>query len=414
MIQSWTIQSRLLITRSFSSATRKVHPPVHSGVIEPLHIKPLMKKPEKAADRLLSAIRRGNGPAAWKAYMNLKNAGHISQLPELYHSMTVQTFQLKDNGTYSPNYLKFYRKCVSDILETAIANGYILNSRDYNLLLKLYGRSRDWKAVTDCWNEIPATAATEETFNIYMRAAIQCRKPEEVFNIYSKMMKVDVKPDVNTYGLLIEANGRMGNINEADKVFLDHFVPKRTDTNKMSFISRLLVKEPKNQFHTASAAPLLLHTIPPRSVLTPTVNTFEALMDAHGRNNNIPGLHHIYKTMMPQYHIQPNLKIYDTLIKWYCRHGDTDAAQNVFIDMEQRGIKPTVTLFNHLFRYEALKKNRPKVAEALIDYMKTKYGIKPMPSMYTTLIKIHNKHNRENEASRLHEIYKQLKSNREQ
>ncbi|CEG81951.1 hypothetical protein RMATCC62417_16088 [Rhizopus microsporus] len=154
-----------------------------------------MKKPEKAADRLLSAIRRGNGPAVWKAYMNLKNAGHISQLPELYHSMTVQTFQLKDNGTYSPNYLKFYRKCVSDILETAIANGYILNSRDYNLLLKLYGRSRDWKAVTDCWNEIPTTAATEETFNIYMRAAIQCRKPEEVFSVYSKMIKVGVRPD---------------------------------------------------------------------------------------------------------------------------------------------------------------------------------------------------------------------------
>ncbi|KAI7871829.1 hypothetical protein BDF14DRAFT_1962203 [Spinellus fusiger] len=369
----------------------------------------------RAINAFLAAIRNGREENIWKAYMFLNSTKQLSSLTPEQHSMTLRSFRLKSQVAFGPEEVKKLKKRLLFVLGTMDKNGVQLDVRDYNHVLEFFGRIGDWNTCCDYWHRINSDEKglwdvhpDAFTYNNYMYAALKSKKPVQVFNILGMMRKANVQPNEYTYTTLIKAHGMLGDIKAADDVFRTFFHSTATSPSKSFFSFAIFTK-----FSGSLQKYLLdmdsINSSPPPTLVSPSIHTFIALVDAHGRNGNLKGLEYIQNTMLPAANIQPTPQFYQHLVRWYCKHSDVESATAVFGVMEKQGMTPSISTFNYLFRQQAHKGRQVKKAEMILDYMKHIYNLSPLPSMYRSLIKIHLKHNREDKVHRLYDDYKLLK-----
>ncbi|CAO3620841.1 unnamed protein product [Cunninghamella blakesleeana] len=382
-------------------------------------------------NKLLQAIRKSNQQEVWKQYLVLHDEQKINKLTPEYHSMILRALGLQNLVSYGPEEILAIKERLMMIWANMKAHEHTPDIRDYNHLLGFAGRAGDWILCQRIWDELMETSKSSTptlwqlspnvySYNAYMMAAIQCKQPEKVANIFNNMQTSKVQPNVVSYNILMNAYGHLGDIAEVDKLFERIFIKqKQPKQPHITFWTSLLYpnKKSSTSLHMAPLVATITRRTPyilnnkPNNInsqkMIPNKETFLSLIDAHGRKGNTMGLNVIYEKLMPSFNIKPDLSIYNGLIRWYCDKSDIETARKLFFDMERQGVQPNVVTFNYIFRHEALKKNRPGVAEKLIDLMHQMYQLRPLQSMYRHLIKIHYRHNREHEADRLLRTYDQ-------
>ncbi|KAI7876674.1 hypothetical protein K492DRAFT_172347 [Lichtheimia hyalospora FSU 10163] len=372
----------------------------------------------KATRSFRDAVRKRNQVAVWNTYNTLLS--NKVKVPKGYHALALQSFRLKTLVAYGPEEIDTVKQRLVFVLNEMEKDNVPLDIRDYNHLLDTFGRAGDWEACTQYWDAMQARCAqdaahgpslsalvpTAYTYNLYMRAAIASNRSEQVFDILKEMRAAGVEPNVFTVDTLIEAHGQLGDIKGVERVFDDAFGKKpivKKNKKTSSFWT----------LNTTTSDTLSRHVrqqlMPKQPRMKPTAHTFVALIDAYGRQAHMHSLKRVYLDLLHQYKVQPTLAVYNSMIRWYCQHSQLDKARRLFYDMERAGIKPNLITFNYIFRHEALRKQNPWRAEALLDMMNKIYNLQPVQSMYRALIKVYNRKNKEDDADRLFEAYMALK-----
>ncbi|KAI8089445.1 uncharacterized protein BX664DRAFT_333040 [Halteromyces radiatus] len=393
----------------------------HGGVIDPHRLKASKGGRRVASNKLLQSIRKGDQQAVWTQYLALHDGQQLKHLLPEYHSMSLRALGLQHVIAYGPKEIQAIKERLMMIWANMKHCGHTPDIRDYNHMLGFAGRASDWTLCERIWIELMDKSTNKSSlwglkpnvysYNAYMMAAIQCKQSEKVASIFNMMYQSGIQPNTFSYNTLMDAYGHLGDVAEVDRIFDRIFVRQQLQQQHKTFSSLLHPKREQSTILGRQVASLTRHA--PinnnnnRKNLTPTVDTFMSLIDAHGRHGNTMGLEMIYNKMMPEFKIEPTLAIYNSLIRWYCNKSDLETAKQLMLEMEQRGIQPNVVTFNYMFRHEALKRNRPGVAERLLDFMHQVYQLQPLQSMYRQLIRIHNRHNRDQEVERLVRTYEQ-------
>ncbi|ORX51237.1 hypothetical protein DM01DRAFT_1337297 [Hesseltinella vesiculosa] len=342
----------------------------------------------------------------------------MATLSAEYHSMVLRALGLQNLYAYGPEEMSAIKERLMLIWNQMKRYNHAPDIRDYNHLLGFAGRASDWQLCQQVWFELDEASSNTSLFglspnvysyNAYMQAAIQCKQAPRAVNMFNTMLSNDVQPNSFSYNTLMEAYGHMGDLQEVDGLFGRHFSSAVSDKPTTGRLSSLL--HPQRDASTAlgrQVATLSRYTTSqPSTQLAPSVDTFLAMIDAHGRQGKLERMHEIYQDLMPEYNIKPTLAIFNGMIRWYCDKSEIETARQLFFEMERQGVQPNVVTFNYIFRHEALKRNRPGVAERLVDLMHNVYNQPPLQSMYRHLIKIHNRHNRDHEVDRLVRSYEQ-------
>lgn len=385
----------------------------HGGAIDPHRLRRTPQHKVVGCNKLLQAIRKRDQKAVWTQYMELQDK--MGSLSPEYHSLALRALGLKNLIAYGPDEIQAVKERLLVIWNNMKHHDHTPDIRDYNHMLGFAGRSADWTLAERIWAELSQKQSSSSlwglapnvfTYNVYMLAAINTKQPEKVPSIFNTMhLQAGLQPNTSSYNILMNAYGHLGDVAEVDRLF-DRVFVRQQHQQPAKRLGTLL--HPARDISTALGrriATLSRHATPVTKQQQPNSDTFLALIDSHGRHGNTMGLEMIHTKLMPEFNVKPTLATYNAMIRWYCLKSDISTAKDLLKEMEVRGIEPNIVTFNYVFRHEALKRNRPKIAERMLDLVQQVYELQPLQSMYRHLIRIHTRHNREGEVERLVKSY---------
>jgi pentatricopeptide repeat protein len=330
-------------------------------------------------ESMLHAVRTRNPNTVWKKYKDIDKSDDLDILTKGLHSMAFRSIKPRNPKAYNEDELEVVQDRLFHIYDRMKAKNIPMDVRDYNHMLNVFGRSRDFATCSRIWQDLERTTTPNlYSYNLYMFAAVKGGQASKAFEILTRMREKKITPNRFTYDTLLKAHAAAGDLRKMDKAFAELFVQPNNQASK-SYLSRI-------------------HSSP---IPKPATTTFNALIDAHGTAGNIDGILHIYQNMMPSFNVR--------LIRWCCQHEQVATAKKIFFDMERAGVKPNVVTFNYLVKHEALKQGRAGGAYKIMDLMQRIYNLRPLQSMYNALIKVHIKRNRTEQAD---DLYREWQSNR--
>ncbi|WJX21593.1 hypothetical protein P8452_11002 [Trifolium repens] len=171
---------------------------------------------------------------------------------------------------------------------------------------------------------------------------------KEVSNIYDQMQRADLRPDVVSYALLINAYGKARREEEALAVF-----EEMLDAG-----------------------------------VRPTRKAYNILLDAFSISGMVEQARTVFKSMRRDKYM-PDLCSYTTMLSAYVNASDMDGAEKFFKRLIQDGFEPNVVTYGAIIKGYAEANDLEKVTEKYDEMLGR--GIKANQTIFTTIMDVHGK-----------------------
>ncbi|XP_041003354.1 pentatricopeptide repeat-containing protein At1g77360, mitochondrial-like isoform X2 [Juglans microcarpa x Juglans regia] len=180
---------------------------------------------------------------------------------------------------------------------------------------------------------------------------------------FLRFAKEKIRPDVDTYAILLEGCEKEGNVGSARQIFADMVFEAGWDPGNVpaydSFLSTL-IKGPDG----VQEAMKFFDTMKDRRCY-PGLKFFKAALDECSKKDDPRGAALLWDAMVGEIGFRPDTQMYNSLIALYCRCKGTDIANRMLDEMVYNGSFPDSQTYNVLFQF--LMKNR-KLKEASMIY----------------------------------------------
>ncbi|XP_045790093.1 pentatricopeptide repeat-containing protein At3g59040 [Trifolium pratense] len=171
---------------------------------------------------------------------------------------------------------------------------------------------------------------------------------KEVSNIYDQMQRADLRPDVVSYALLVNAYGKARREDEALAVF-----EEMLDAG-----------------------------------VRPTRKAYNILLDAFSTSGMVEQARTVFKSMRRDKYM-PDLCSYTTMLSAYVNASDMDGAEKFFKRLIQDGFEPNVVTYGTIIKGYADANNLEKVMEKYEEMLGR--GIEANQTIITTIMDAHGK-----------------------
>lgn len=178
--------------------------------------------------------------------------------------------------------------------------------------------------------------------------------------------KEKIKPDVDTYAILLEGWEKEGNVDCARRTFAEMVSEVGWDPINVpayhSFLSTL-IKGPDG-IHEATK---FLDVMKDRRCY-PGLDFLKVALEECSKKDDARGAAFLWDTMVGEIGFRPDTQMYNKLIALYCRCNGTDIASSLLEEMTYHGSFPDSQTYNLLFRF-LMKSRELREASVMFDEM---------------------------------------------
>ncbi|KAK6937301.1 Pentatricopeptide repeat [Dillenia turbinata] len=278
--------------------------------------------------------------------------------------------------------------------------GFEHDSRTYNSMLAILGRTRQFETMVSMLDEMGEKGVLNmETFIIAIRAFAASKERKKAVGLFELMKKHKFKIGVDTINCLLDALGRAKLGKEAQKLFetlKGRFTPNiQTYSVLLNGWCRL-----KNLLEAGRVwNEMIDNGFKPDIVAHNTM--IEGLLKAK-RKSDASKLFMVMKAKGPT----PNVRTFTIMIRDLCKQGKMEQAVGYFDEMLDSGCKPDAAVYTCLMTGYGNLKRMDKVYGLLVE-MKDK-GCPPDAHTYNALIKLMSNRRMPDDSVR---IYKKMIQN---
>ncbi|XXQ32478.1 Pentacotripeptide-repeat region of PRORP domain-containing protein [Plasmodiophora brassicae] len=216
--------------------------------------------------------------------------------------------------------------------------------------------------------------------------------------LLDRVCKIGFQPDPRTYAAMITACERAGDVATAERWFSALLDCERREGDVVVVGAMMSLYA---RHHRLQECMDLMNSMGRLFDVQRNVQIYTVAIDAHRRANCVGGCLDLFQQMLEE-GIHPTVVTYNCLLSAVATTGDVQKSIQIYRDMIGRGLRPDIVTFQALLnahRYSPAGKitsmtmtpearELPLIARSLMIEARFRYGISPDLKMYTTLVHI--------------------------